>query len=285
MHPLELIERVGRTCYKSDSEYTKESRERFFKQLVDRKHFAVLEHAVFIFTVPVKNPRKLNTPYVRPFVKVTSMAKNYYEIISANLRAIKEQKLISLMFALLEVYPELNYYFGINQPQPPVLFAPKLVDFKSLEGIPERFEHLYTTFRFTCDRGVSHELVRHRMASFAQESTRYCNYSKDRFNNEITCIKPAFYDSKWSDKEKSIYENALKQAELNYFMLIDSGISPQEARGVLPTNLKTEVVMTADDKEWKHFFELRNLGITGTPHPNMKKVANDAEQLYYERKL
>lgn len=306
INPLELIERVGRTCYKSNSEFTKESAVKFFRQLVDRKHFAMLEHATFIFEVIVDMENTNNSTYdvndlIRhvsesPFMHVTQeYIKGFPRVlISGNLRAIKENGLFPLMIELIQVenYPELNYYFQIDvssmgynyRTKYPLIRLVKTEDnvFKTLTE-NEKENHLYTTFHFICDRGVSHEMVRHRPASFAQESTRYCNYSKEKFGNEITCIKPSFYDSNWSDDEKSLYENSLRQAEANYFMLLDKGKTPQQARGVLPTDLKTEVIMTANDAEWKHFFDLRADGVTGAPHPNMEKVAVDAKHLYEKR--
>lgn len=286
--PVVRIEKVGRLCYKSDSKYTKETAIKFFRQLVDSKHFAMLEHATFVFKVT--QPQYLNCvgkPYINATSTVTPSGKTRY-LVSGNLRAIKENDLKPLMFELIQYYnyPELNYYFGINSIPPANHHGVELLSPKgsmchlNLTEV-EKANHTYTTFKFICDRGVSHEMVRHRPASFAQESTRYCNYSKDKFGKEITCVKPAFYDS-WSKEAKSIYENSLKLSEQNYFMLLDKGMTPQQARGVLPTDLKTEIIMTANDKEWKHFFDLRFKGTTGSPHPNMQKVASKAYSLYLE---
>ena len=138
-------------------------------------------------------------------------------------------------------------------------------------GHEAMLEHANLTVRFIVDRGVSHELVRHRVASFAQESTRYCNYSQDKFGNEITVIKPLFFDE--NSQQYSIWENAMAEAEASYFNLLACGASPEQARCVLPNSLKTEVIMTANMREWRHFFRLRALGETGKPHPQMKEVA------------
>lgn len=129
-------------------------------------------------------------------------------------------------------------------------------------------EHGVITVRFTCDRGVSHEIVRHRLASYCQESTRYCNYSKDQFGTEITVVSPA-----WTSKgyfPYTLWEKACLEAEENYFALLNVGCSPQEARSVLPNSLKTEVVMTANLREWRHFIKLRT---TPAAHPDMRRVA------------
>lgn len=286
--PLIRIEKVGRLCYKSGSDFTKGTAIKFFRQLVDSKHFAMLEHATFVFEVtqPVYLSCCVGKPYINATCVDTPSGKKRF-LVSGNLRAIKENDLKPLMYELIQYYnyPELNYYFGISniptRHHGVELLSPKVtLHYLNLSPI-EKQNHLYTTFRFICDRGVSHEMVRHRPASFAQESTRYCNYSKDKFGNEITCVKPAFYDS-WSDEAKTVYENSLKLAEQNYFMLLDKGLTPQQARGVLPTDLKTEIFMTANLKEWSHFFDLRFKGTTGSPHPNMHKVASKAYSLYSE---
>lgn len=129
-------------------------------------------------------------------------------------------------------------------------------------------EHASVTVRFVVDRGVSHEIVRHRLASYCQESTRYCNYQKDDFGSEITVIEPFFLAR---DAEAWIYwVNACQTAEREYFKLLDWGCTPQEARTVLPNSLKTELVMTADLREWRTFFKLRT---SGAAHPQMSEVA------------
>lgn len=138
-------------------------------------------------------------------------------------------------------------------------------------GHEAMLEHASVTVKFVVDRGVSHELVRHRVASFAQESTRFCNYSKDKFDSEVTFIIPEFLD--YGSKAFDIWKEQMKSAEKAYFDMLEFGLSPQEARSVLPNSLKTEVVMTANLREWRHFFRLRAAGVTGTPHPQMLEVA------------
>jgi len=135
-------------------------------------------------------------------------------------------------------------------------------------GHEAMIEHNSISVRFICDRGVSHEIVRHRLASFGQESTRYCNYSKDKFSNEITVIEPLFF--KENRTQSIIWEKAMRDAETSYFMLLDIGASPQEARAVLPNSLKTEIVMTTNIREWRHFFKLR---IAKGAHPQMRELA------------
>lgn len=135
-------------------------------------------------------------------------------------------------------------------------------------------EHADVTVRFTVDRGVSHEVVRHRLASFAQESTRYCNYGKDKFGNEITVIEPKIpKDALWFDRFFSGWFNVMKCAEENYMFMVSEGVPPEWARSVLPNSLKTEVIVTANIREWRHFFRLRAACETGMPHPQMLEVA------------
>ena len=148
--------------------------------------------------------------------------------------------------------------------------ARKMVAGLIKSGHDAMLEHASVTVKFVVDRGISHELVRHRMASFAQESTRYCNYIKDDFGSEITFIIP-----KYLDGESAAYDawkDTMKYCEDAYFYLLNIGFMPQEARAVLPNSTKTEVVMTANLREWRHFFKLRALGTTGKPHPQMLEV-------------
>ena len=129
-------------------------------------------------------------------------------------------------------------------------------------------EHASITFKIVCDRGVSHEIVRHRIASYSQESTRYCNYSQDKFRNELSFIKPCFWET--DSESYKIWESAMLQIEKNYFSLIDNGASPQEARSILPNSLKTEIYVTMNLREWRHFLKLRT---SKAAHPQMQEVS------------
>lgn len=161
----------------------------------------------------------------------------------------------------------------------------KITDYsyeKFLRGIIKRghesvLEHCSITVKFICDRGVTHEIVRHRIGSYSQESTRYCNYSNDKFGNEITVIKPCFFEED-SDKYKLWYMGCM-DAENAYFNLLQSGASPQEARSVLPNSLKTEIVVTYNIREWRHFFKLR---CSKAAHPQMREVAIMALKEFYK---
>ena len=124
------------------------------------------------------------------------------------------------------------------------------------------------TVKFITDRAVSHELVRHRVASFAQESQRYCAYNKDKFGNEVTFVRPYFLRYADADTTKT-WIDAMQQAEDAYFKLLKAGCKPQDARSVLPNSTKTEIVVTANAREWRHILKLRAAGESGKPHPDM----------------
>lgn len=129
-------------------------------------------------------------------------------------------------------------------------------------------EHEKVSVRFICDRGVSHEIARHRIASYSQESTRYCNYSKDKFGKEITVIKPLFW--KEDSQEYKVWYDAMLHSEQAYQQLMQMGAKPQEARSILPNSLKTEIVVTMNLREWRHFFKLRT---AVNAHPQMREIA------------
>lgn len=145
-------------------------------------------------------------------------------------------------------------------------------------------EHASITVKFICDRGVSHEIVRHRLASYSQESTRYCNYSADKFGQEITVILPCFFDTEMGTASNSFvydeWKRACERAEEAYFKLLDLGATPQQARAVLPNSLKTEVVMTANMREWLHFLKLRT---AREAHPQMREVAIPLLKIFREK--
>lgn len=140
-------------------------------------------------------------------------------------------------------------------------------------------EHGSITVRFVCDRGVSHELVRHRIASFSQESTRYCNYSKGKFGEEITVIDPLGGFPEMTNDSFKGWRYAMEEAEKAYLFLISAGSSPQEARSVLPNSLKTEVVLTANPREWLHIFKLR---CAKTAHPQMREIMIPLNSKFHE---
>lgn len=143
-------------------------------------------------------------------------------------------------------------------------FVKMLID----RGHEAMIEHGFISVKFICDRGVSHELVRHRVASFAQESTRYCNYSKDRFGGEITVIDPEFWDEE--SYEYSVWFNVCANCEEEYLWFMSRpNVTAQMARSILPNSLKTEIVISANPREWRHIFKLRT---PSTAHPQMQRL-------------
>lgn len=167
-------------------------------------------------------------------------------------------------------------------------------------GHEAMIEHALITVTFVCDRGVSHELVRHRIASFAQESTRYCNYSKDKFGGALTFILPEWFehspntymdydanikagtgkDFSWMKKEEIAWLSAISHAEDIYLYLIENGWSAQQARAVLPNSVKTEIVMSANPREWRNFFKLR---ASKKAHPQMQELAYPLLDVFKQR--
>lgn len=145
--------------------------------------------------------------------------------------------------------------------------AERLVKSLIDRGHEAMLEHYSFSIKFVCDRGVSHEIVRHRVASFAQESTRYCNYSKDKFGNELTFIRPCFFEK--GEQKYNIWEISMERAEKTYFNLLSVGCTPEQARSVLPNSIKTEIVMTANLREWRHFLKLRT---AQAAHPQMREL-------------
>lgn len=285
---LPFIEACGRTCYKSEAAITQDSAVKFVSGLIHRGHEAMIEHWSYIFKCCQSSyyqfwsvVNALEDLGYTFYLRRTAMSGRY--IISGNVRAWRD-----LIRASKEAAIDLPEWVYVVLTQPTIdkqVFFSDLLDFSEkraaftktkeiwkdeLIGF-EKDVHYDITIKFTCDRGVTHEIVRHRPASFAQESTRYCNYSKDQFGGEITTIQPFFLCD--GTKGMMHWKDSMFKCEANYFKLLNWGCSPQEARSVLPNSLKTEIIMTANIKEWKHFFNLRALGTTGSPHPQMKEVA------------
>lgn len=150
------------------------------------------------------------------------------------------------------------------------------------EGHDSILEHWSITVKFICDRGITHEIVRHRIASYSQESTRYCNYSKDKFDNEITVIEPFFWriSHRAITEKLEVWRQAMEACETTYMQLIKEGATPQEARSVLPNSLKTSLVMTANLREWRHFFKLRT---SPKAHPQMRELTIPLLREFRER--
>lgn len=263
------IERVGRVCYKSEDKITEDSAKGFVDRMVKSGHGAMLEHGtIYLQYETVKSAiNPLTKYYLNKYSKVKAIEGATKEtmrlFVTTNLRVLVENDWLK----------DLEYICG-----------------------PTEFHEKRITVHFVCDRGVSHEFVRHRVMSFAQESTRYCNYSKDKFGNELTFIQPCWLDDERlklygpyhtviRDKSpESIFIANLNNAERDYLDLIGLGWKPQEARAVLPNSLKTELVMTGFASDWNHFFDLRARGTTGAPHPQAKELAEPLMKEFIARK-
>ena len=254
----EQIEFAGRTCYKSEDKITEESAKGFVDRMIASKHNAMLEHGTVYLRVPVN----------------IEVASNYLDSFDT----YTKMKLVSTHKFDLNG-KSLNWW-AITTNYRVLVENGWLDDLKYLCE-PTQYHEKRTTARFICDRGVSHELVRHRVFSFAQESTRYCNYSKDKFGNELTFIKPSWW--KEEDNEvATLYIQPWRNIENCYLTLIENGIKPQDARAILPNALKTEVVMTGFESDWDHFFELR---CAKAAHPDMQKLANELKGKFHEKEV
>ena len=158
--------------------------------------------------------------------------------------------------------------------------AKRFVESLMKRGHESVIEHVSLSVRVVCDRGVTHEIVRHRVASYAQESTRYCNYGKDKFDNELTFINPCFWTGDEDKDKKDIWINTMKNIEKQYLELLKIGATPEEARSILPNSLKTEIIITMNLREWRHFFKLRT---SNAAHPQMRQVAFMILEIFKEK--
>nr|DAS05389.1 MAG TPA: Thymidylate synthase complementing protein [Crassvirales sp.] len=262
------IERAGRVCYKSEDKITETSAKEFVERMIKSGHGAMLEHGTVYLVIPYTSKEIIkykNNPYSRVATMIGT-----HNCVTTNYRVLVENNWLD----------DLQYICE-----------------------PTEFHEKRYTVKFICDRGVSHEYVRHRVFSFAQESTRYCNYSKDKFGNELTFIIPRWlslsngsytYDypngftkdgSKWDSKlELNTFLLSLVRSEATYLELIEQGWAPQQARAVLPNSLKTELVMTGFVSDWKRFFRLRSrIAKTGKPHPQAQELADPLMDEFVKR--
>lgn len=269
------IERAGRICYKSEDKITEDSAKSFIDRMIKSGHGAMLEHGtVYLKVFNVIENSELIDKYKSNEYSVVKEGTEVYnchgDILYGSCKCITTNYRVLVENGWLD---DLKYIYK-----------------------PTEFHEKRITVHFVCDRGVSHEFVRHRVMSFAQESTRYCNYSKDKFGNELTFIQPCWLDDERlklygpyhtviRDKSlESIFIASLNNAEKDYIDLIDLGWKPQEARAVLPNSLKTELVVTGFVSDWNHFFDLRARGTTGAPHPQAKELAEPLMKEFIARK-
>lgn len=261
--PYKMIELAGRTCYKSEDKITEDSAKEFVDRMIKLGHGAMLEHgtiylACLVFDGDVDNNNNL-TPNHR-FYKYQS---NKYSKVKVAQYAWSGED-VACVTTNLRVLVENNW----------------LDDLKTYRCEPTRYHEKRITAKFICDRGVSHEFVRHRVFSFAQESTRYCNYSKDKFGNEITFIKPTWWHE-LGTTHKQDFEIFLEHCEEQYLEFMDQGWKPQQARQVLPNATKTELVMTGFESDWEHFLSLRT---SKNAHPDAQQLSLKLRELLYDEK-
>ena len=297
--PEQFIEKVGRTCYKSEDKITNDSAAKFVSNLIKRGHEAMIEHWSLIFKTDAYWYSEILSDYdmllhdqkicleepLRPYIRFTDYQTEDGEmrcVISGNMRAWRDFARACVegfgfmpryMHGLIRCYP---LFFPEYQDYVPaiivndILIPVSVFELKSFECDV----HQTVTLKFVCDRGVSHEMVRHRVASFAQESTRYCNYGNAKFGSEITVVRPS-----WCAEGSAAYEtwrDGCIQAEGAYFMLLKEDTKPQEARSLLPNSTKTEIIVTMNLNDWEHFFHLR---CAEGAHPDMREVAIMARDL------
>lgn len=296
IRPEQFIEKVGRTCYKSEDKITDNSADKFVGNLIKRGHEAMIEHWSLIFRTTVGWYEEILSDYdilmhncaadldkpLRPYLRFTDWVTDDNEVrcvISGNMRAWRDYAKACIegfgfmpqyMYGLIRNYP---LFFPEYQDYIPAVINNTIlipISARELVGDNERGVHMDVTVKFICDRGVSHEIVRHRVASFAQESTRYCVY-----RSNITVIRPS-----WCEEGSDVYNawlNGCMRAEEDYFALLNNGAVAQEARAVLPNSLKTEIIVTMNLNGWEHFFGLR---CAPDAQPDMREVATMAEDLF-----
>lgn len=272
-----MIELAGRTCYRSENKITEDSAKGFVERMIKSGHGAMLEHG---------------TVYLK--LEPTEDGSNYSEY--SNLRKYSENpysKFKSFSQTVSGYYSRYEEYRCYVTTNLRVLVENGWMNDLQYACEPTEYHEKRITVRFICDRGVSHEFVRHRVFSFAQESTRYCNYSKDKFGNELTFIQPCYLNEaelaqygpyhlvSRNKSPESIFICSLNNAEKDYLTLIESGWKPQEARAILPNSLKTELVMTGFTSDWKHFFKLRD---AGSAHPQAQELAKPLHEEFIRRK-
>lgn len=253
------IEMAGRTCYKSEDKITETSAKEFVDRMVKSGHGAMLEHGTVYLRIPdVSSDGQWVYPAKGKYLG------NKYSVTKSRLEGIAQN-------------PYSVFYVTTNYR---VLVENNWLDDLQYICEPTEYHVKRVTVKFICDRGVSHEFVRHRVFSFAQESTRYCNYSKDKFGKECTFIEPCWFKEDTYYATRKMYESTLTYAEKMYFSLLDMNWKPQQARAVLPNSLKTELIMTGTLTQWEGFFKLRD---AGSAHPQAYELAHPLHEEFIKR--
>lgn len=271
------IERAGRVCYKSEDKITETSAREFVERMIKSGHGAMLEAGTIYLRYDFKAREDSNRV-------ACNLWSKYKENIYS--KAVQAQPILGVLDGFVAI--TTNYR---------VLVENNWLDDLQYICEPTEFHEKRYTVKFICDRGVSHEFVRHRVFSFAQESTRYCNYSKDKFNNRITYILPVWCKNvnieDYEENPKLMYNAngiltdneinflcGLYNTESRYLKLLENGWTPQQARAVLPNSLKTELVVTGFASDWKHFFKLRD---AGSAHPQAYELAHPLHMEFLRR--
>lgn len=278
--PYKMIELAGRTCYKSEDKITENSAKEFVDRMIKLGHGAMLEHGTIYLTIDGEDPN-LSKIQSNPHTKVnlvpyevlteSNYTISYKAYITTNLRVLVENNLKELLCYQVE---------------------------------PTEHHEKRITVKWILDRVTGESFLRHRVFSFARESTRYCDYSKDKFGNDITYIIPSWldlpegkysnWDNDWCDVSElkllypevdnlsdpaNCFLQSIKNAEYYYFMLINRGWKPQQARQVLPFAVCSPLVMTGFESDWEHFFSLR---CSSKAHPDAKKLADELYKLIHK---
>lgn len=269
------IERAGRICYKSEDKIAEGTAKAFVNRMIKLGHGAMLEHGTVYLRIPdVSSDGQWVYPAKGKYLG------NKYSVTKSRLEGIAQN-------------PYSVFYVTTNYR---VLVENNWLDDLQYICEPTEYHVKRVTVKFICDRGVSHEFVRHRVFSFAQESTRYCNYSRDKFGNECTFIIPPWegfeegnYPITWDGLYGSCNTLAehdswffwhLALAERDYFKLLEKGWIAQQARAVLPNSLKTELVMTGTVSQWEGFFKLRD---ASSAHPQARELAHPLHEEFIRR--
>ena len=245
------IERAGRTSYKSEDKITERSWIRFFDMLKEKKHLSVFEFGELFFRIPIGSPA-YDDEYLYKISVIQFFNNNRYSKCNKVIESTKdllEQQIayISTNFRVVEENNDFLNWDWLSQ----------------YVCCPTDKHSQKISVKFICSRSISHELVRHRAFSMIQESQRYVNYSKDKFEKQVTFIDPKF------NKGCYKFEELLEQAEKAYFYLLGLGWLPQEAREVLPNATKTEIILSGFKEDWEHFFKLRT---AVNAHPEMRRL-------------
>jgi thymidylate synthase (FAD) len=260
------IELAGRTCYKSEDKITDTSCEEFVSRMVNSGHGAMLEHGTVYLFIKVSAYNQSLIYHIQEYEK-----NPYSKVLYLGTDDNEETEFKDVLGN--PATGDMQYVITTNYR---VLVENGWLDDLQYQCEPTEYHEKRITVKFICDRGVSHEFVRHRTMSFAQESTRYCNYSKDKFGNEITCILPS-----WELEGAYLeFEEDLKVIESIYFKWINKGWKAQEARYFLPTGVKTELVVTGFVSDWKYFFKLR---CHSTAHPQARELAIPLQEEFVKK--